>query len=133
MIEKLESFKVGDKYDRLASYHKMDVQGRIGKPRGYRAPFTGLAITRDTFYAVTVSPAYEYEINRNVAELSQDLRFLIDKSDAYYGAYIQLIVNKDLTMRAKLRTSLRSYVFNYSVVTECWVQKELDLSKPWNW
>jgi hypothetical protein len=126
VIEKFNAFK-----DTEAKVEVTEGNASIGK---YRAPFARLAVSRDTLYAVTVRADYYYEIQKQIPVLAADLFYLIDKpSVAGEVAYIQLIVNEDKSMRAKIRTESKLYVYEYRLETEQWHGVYVDCSKPRNW
>ena len=126
VIEKFNAFKDADS----------SIEVRRGNARlsGYRAPFARFSVCKDTLCAVTVFPDYYYEIQKQIPVMAADLFYLIDKpSVAGEVAYIQLIVNEDKSMRAKIRTETKLYVYEYRLETEQWHGVYVDCSKPWNW
>lgn len=126
VIEKFNAFK--DTGRGISFGHD---RARISK---YRAPFSRFAVSKDTLRAVTLSPAYFYDIHQQIPVIAADLFYLIDKpSMAGEVAYIQLIVNEDKSMRAKIRTKSKTYVCEYCIEDEQWHIRYRDMSKPWNW
>jgi hypothetical protein len=104
---------------------------RIAK---YSAPFARFAVCKDTLHAITVFPDYYYEIQKQISVIAADLFYIIDKPSAQGEvAYVQLMVNKDGSMRAKMRTESKLCVFEYRLDTEQWHAVYVDCSKPWNW
>ena len=126
VIEKFNAFKDTD-----SSIEDYLGNARVGK---YRAPFARLAVSRDTRCAVTMRSDYHYAVTRQIPVMAADLFYLIDKPGlAGEVAYIQLIVNEDKSMRAKIRTESKLYVYEYRLETEQWHAVYVDCSKPWNW
>lgn len=126
VIEKLNAFK-----DVECSPEERRGNARINKRR---APFGYLAVCKDTLHTVTLFPDYYYAIQKQIPVMAADLFYLIDKpSVAGVAAYIQLIVNQDGSMRAKIRTNHGVYVCAYCIDDEQWHIRRKDMSKPWNW
>lgn len=104
---------------------------RIGS---YRAPFIRLAVSKDTLCAITLYTDYYYTVQKQIPVMAADLFYLTDKPfPSGEVAYIQLIVNKDGSMRAKVRGVNSLDVFEYRLDTEQWHSVFIDRSKPWNW
>jgi len=126
VIEKFNAFKDTD--------GSPEVRRGNARLNGYRAPFARFAVSKDTLCAVTLFPDYYYEIQKQIPVMAADLFYLIDKpSVAGEVAYIQLIVNEDKSMRAKIRTNVNTYVCEYNLDNEQWYLRNRDMSKPRNW
>jgi hypothetical protein len=107
---------------------------RGSKIRVLRAPFIRFAVSKDALHAIKLYPDYTYKIVNKIPVIVADIGYLLaTPMSSHAGDYIQLIVNEDRSMRAKVRTASKTYVFEYRLETEQWHALYVDPSKPWNW
>lgn len=121
VIEKFNAFDGSD--DSRSVRGKYRVVGR--------APLMHYALSRDAFWALTVFPDYSYEIHTTTCVIARDLYWL--DTAAVRLRYVQLIINRDGSMRAKIRGISKMDIYEYRLDTEQWHAVTIDHTKPWNW